>query len=116
RPCVYPARAVRDDIRRLVWRVIGDLSGELHPNELLLGAVQERIAPEGGRRRTLYRVDRAVLVADQHAVSGAAQRRRLEPDLPEHRARAEEPERDAGVACLLDAVVHRLRPGRVITD
>src|SRR5439155_23379282 len=80
------------------------------------GAVEERIAPEDGRRRTLHRVDRAVLVADHHPVGGAIQRRWLEPDLPEYRARAEEPEMDAGVARLLDAVVHRLRPVRVITD
>src|SRR5882762_4404976 len=49
------------------------------------------------------------------AVGDAAQRRRLEPNLPEQRVRAEEPEMHTGVACLLDAVVHRLGPVLVMT-
>src|SRR5438046_1260543 len=115
RACVHPARAVLHDIWR-VWRAARELSaGELHPYELLLGAVDGRIAPQDGRRRTLHRVDRGILVADHHTVGGASQRRRLEPDLPEHRVRAEDTEMDAGAACLLHTVVHRLRPVLVVS-
>src|SRR5437762_6692030 len=114
RAYVHPARAVLHDIWR-VWRADRELSaGELHPYELLLGAADGRIAPQDGGRRALYRVRavsvRAVLVANHHAVGDAAQRRRLEPDLPEHPIRAEEPAMDPGVACRLHTAVHRLRP------